>query len=47
MGVKYGCCDKCNKLFVISARQLLKYKIMDNDWNKVLYEIKAAFSEIK
>ena len=44
-GCEYGCCDKCNKLFVTPARHLLKYNIRDDDWNMVLYEIKSAFEK--
>ncbi len=44
-GAEHGCCDKCNMLFVIPARRLVKYRISDNDWNEVLYEIKTALAK--
>lgn len=42
---EYSCCHKCNSLFVQPARQLVKYGISDDDWKKVLYEIKTALAE--
>lgn len=45
-GGEYGCCDKCNKLFVYPARQLVKYGISDDDWNEILYQIRTVLSEI-
>lgn len=46
-GIEYNCCNKCNKLFVIPARQLVKYQINDDDWDKVLCWIKIALMELK
>lgn len=44
-GGEYGCCDRCNELFVNPARQLVKYGISDNDWDEVLCQIKTALAE--
>lgn len=41
-GLEHGCCDSCNKKYVIPARALVKYNISKADWDKMYCDIKRA-----